>query len=68
MSYGLTGLNEHYGQVKNPYNEALITGGSSSCEGASVAARIVPAAFAGLVAGAKKGNAAWSSERPKERP
>lgn len=47
MSYGLTGLNEHYGQVKNPYNDAHVTGGSSSGAGASVAARIVPAALGG---------------------
>src|SRR5512134_3747149 len=45
MSYGMTGLNEHHGQVKNPYNKAHITGGSSSGAGASVAARIVPAAL-----------------------
>ena len=47
MSYGLTGLNEHHGQVKNPYNKAHLTGGSSSGAGASVAARIVPAALGG---------------------
>jgi indoleacetamide hydrolase len=47
MSYGLTGLNEHHGQVKNPYNKSYVTGGSSSCAGASVAARIVPAALGG---------------------
>ena len=33
MSYGLTGLNEHHGQVKNPYNKAHLTGGSSSGAG-----------------------------------
>jgi Asp-tRNA(Asn)/Glu-tRNA(Gln) amidotransferase A subunit family amidase len=47
MSYGLTGINEHYGQVKNPHNRSHITGGSSSGAGASVAARIVPAALGG---------------------
>lgn len=47
MSYGLTGLNEHHGQVKNPHNKAHLTGGSSSGAGASVAARIVPAALGG---------------------
>ena len=47
MSYGLTGFNEHHGQVKNPYNKAHLTGGSSSGAGASVAARIVPAALGG---------------------
>ena len=47
MSYGLTGLNDHYGQVKNPYDTRHITGGSSSGAGASVAGHIVPAAFGG---------------------
>ena len=51
MSYGLTGLNEHHGQVKNPYNKAHITGGSSSGAGASVAARVVPAALGGDTVG-----------------
>jgi indoleacetamide hydrolase len=51
MSYGLTGLNEHHGQVKNPYDKAHLTGGSSSGAGASVAARIVPAALGGDTVG-----------------
>lgn len=51
MSYGLTGLNAHYGQVKNPYDEVRVTGGSSSGAGASVAARIVPAALGGDTVG-----------------
>jgi mandelamide amidase len=51
MSYGLTGLNEHHGQVKNPYKPAHVTGGSSSGAGASVAARIVPAALGGDTVG-----------------
>ena len=51
MSYGLTGFNEHYGQVKNPYNLAHVTGGSSSGAGASVAARLVPAALGGDTVG-----------------
>ena len=51
MSFGLTGLNEHHGQVKNPYNKAHVTGGSSSGAGASVAARIVPAALGGDTVG-----------------
>ncbi|HET9477208.1 MAG TPA: amidase family protein [Dehalococcoidia bacterium] len=51
MSYGLTGFNEHHGQVKNPYNNAHVTGGSSSGAGASVAARIVPAALGGDTVG-----------------
>src|SRR4030095_12867877 len=45
MSYGLTGLNDHHGQVRNPYDKSHVTGGSSSGAGASVAARIVPAAL-----------------------
>jgi mandelamide amidase len=51
MSYGLTGDNDHHGQVRNPYNLAHITGGSSSGAGASVAARIVPAALGGDTVG-----------------
>ncbi|RDK11932.1 amidase family protein [Cupriavidus lacunae] len=51
MSYGLTGLNAHYGQVKNPYDIDRITGGSSSGGGAAVAARIVPAALGGDTVG-----------------
>ena len=51
MSYGLTGLNEHHGQVRNPYNKEHVTGGSSSGAGASVAARIVPAALGGDTVG-----------------
>ena len=51
MSYGLTGLNEHHGQVKNPYNKAHLTGGSSSGAGASVAARTIPAALGGDTVG-----------------
>ncbi len=51
MSYGLTGLNEHHGQVKNPYDKDRVAGGSSSGAGASVAARIVPAALGGDTVG-----------------
>jgi indoleacetamide hydrolase len=51
MSYGLTGINDHHGQVRNPYNKAHLTGGSSSGAGASVAARIVPAALGGDTVG-----------------
>jgi len=51
MSYGLTGLNAHYGQVKNPYDLNRVTGGSSSGAGASVAARIVPGALGGDTVG-----------------
>jgi mandelamide amidase len=51
MSYGLTGKNPHYGQAKNPYNTDHVTGGSSCGAGASVAARIVPAALGGDTVG-----------------
>ena len=51
MSYGLTGINDHYGQARNPHNLDHITGGSSSGAGASVAARIVPAALGGDTVG-----------------
>lgn len=51
MSYGLTGNNGPYGQVRNPHNRAHIPGGSSSGSGASVAARIVPAALGGDTVG-----------------
>jgi indoleacetamide hydrolase len=51
MSYGLTGLNEHHGQAKNPYDKQRVTGGSSSGAGASVGARLVPAALGGDTVG-----------------
>ncbi len=51
MSYGLTGLNAHYGQAKNPYNALHVTGGSSCGGAASVAARLVPAALGGDTVG-----------------
>lgn len=51
MSYGLTGINDHHGQAKNPYNQLHITGGSSSGSAASVAARLVPVALGGDTVG-----------------
>ncbi|THK34051.1 amidase [Ensifer sp. MPMI2T] len=51
MSYGLTGNNSPYGQVRNPHSRNHISGGSSSGAGASVAARIVPAALGGDTVG-----------------
>jgi mandelamide amidase len=51
MSFGLTGHNDSYGQVKNPYNHDRVPGGSSSGSGAAVAARIVPAATGGDTVG-----------------
>lgn len=47
MSYGLTGNNKEFGQVKNPHDQKHVTGGSSSGSGASVAARLVPASLGG---------------------
>jgi indoleacetamide hydrolase len=51
MSYGLTGHNERYGQVKNPHARNRVTGGSSSGSAASVAAGIVPASLGGDTVG-----------------
>ena len=47
----MTGNTAPYGQVLNPHNRAHVTGGSSSGAGASVAARIVPAALGGDTVG-----------------
>ena len=51
MSYGLTGVNEHHGQAKNPYDTGRVTGGSSSGAGASVGGRLIPAALGGDTVG-----------------
>jgi Asp-tRNA(Asn)/Glu-tRNA(Gln) amidotransferase A subunit family amidase len=51
MSYGLTGDNNPYGQVKNPRAHDRVSGGSSSGSAAAVAAGIVPAAFGGDTVG-----------------
>lgn len=40
-----TGYNKHYGHGRNPWNPEYCSGGSSSGSGASVAARLVPAAL-----------------------
>ena len=45
FAFGPTGHNPHTGHVRNPWNRAHITGGSSSGSGAAVAARLVPAAL-----------------------
>jgi mandelamide amidase len=47
MSFGLTGHNAPYGQVKNPISRDRVSGGSSSGSAASVAAEIVPASLGG---------------------
>jgi indoleacetamide hydrolase len=51
MSYGVTGHNREYGQVKNPYGRNHVSGGSSSGSAASVAGRIVPASLGGDTVG-----------------
>lgn len=51
MSFGLTGSNGPFGQVKNPHSKTHVSGGSSSGAGASVAARLVPAALGGDTVG-----------------
>ncbi len=51
MSYGLTGHNASYGQVKNPHARDRVSGGSSSGSAASVAAGIVPASLGGDTVG-----------------
>jgi indoleacetamide hydrolase len=60
MSYGLTGLNEHYGEVKNPYDKTRVSGGSSSGAGGSVGGRLVPAAFGGDTVGSIRVPASFS--------
>ncbi|MBR0915456.1 amidase family protein [Bradyrhizobium japonicum] len=51
MSYGLTGHNARYGQVKNPRARDRVSGGSSSGSAASVAAGLVPASLGGDTVG-----------------
>ena len=45
FAFGPTGHNPHTGHVRNPWDPARITGGSSSGSGSAVAARLVPAAL-----------------------
>jgi aspartyl-tRNA(Asn)/glutamyl-tRNA(Gln) amidotransferase subunit A len=40
FAYGPTGHNDHFGDCRNPWNPAYITGGSSSGSAAAVAARL----------------------------
>jgi len=51
MSFGLTGKNHRYGQVRNPHDRNRVSGGSSSGSAAAVAARLVPAALGGDTVG-----------------
>ena len=45
FAFGPTGHNVHSGHVRNPWDPARITGGSSSGSGSAVAARLIPAAL-----------------------
>jgi aspartyl-tRNA(Asn)/glutamyl-tRNA(Gln) amidotransferase subunit A len=45
FAYGPTGHNSHYGAVRNPFDVAHVTGGSSSGSGSAVAARLTYAAL-----------------------
>src|SRR5262245_48729075 len=51
MSYGLTGHNARFGQVKNPHAPDRASGGSSSGSAAAVAAGLVPASLGGDTVG-----------------
>jgi indoleacetamide hydrolase len=43
LAFGITSTNAAYGAVKNPYNTAMIPGGSSGGTAAGIAARMSPA-------------------------
>ena len=45
FAFGPTGHNPHTGPVRNPWDPARITGGSSSGSGSAVGARLIPAAL-----------------------
>jgi aspartyl-tRNA(Asn)/glutamyl-tRNA(Gln) amidotransferase subunit A len=51
ISYGATGLNEHCGHCRNPWDTRFISGGSSSGAAVAVAARAVPFAIGTDTAG-----------------
>ncbi|PUA17710.1 amidase [Glaciimonas sp. PCH181] len=53
-SYGATGLNDHHGDCRNPWDDRFITGGSSSGAAAAVAARAVPFAIGSDTAGSTR--------------
>jgi aspartyl-tRNA(Asn)/glutamyl-tRNA(Gln) amidotransferase subunit A len=45
FAWGISGVNPHYGSVRNPHDPALIAGGSSSGSAAGVAAAYAPLAL-----------------------
>lgn len=51
LSFGATSENAYTGAVGNPYNPAMIAGGSSGGSAAGVAARVFPAGIGGDTAG-----------------
>lgn len=51
FAQGATGHNAHFGPVRNPWNPAHVTGGSSSGSGAAVASGMVLASFGSDTAG-----------------
>jgi mandelamide amidase len=59
MAAGGTCANITFGAIRNPYNPAMVPGGSSGGAGAAVAARLVPAAIGTDTAGSVRAPAAY---------
>jgi mandelamide amidase len=59
MAAGGTCGNIAFGQIRNPYNPAMVPGGSSGGSAAAVAARMVPAAIGTDTAGSVRAPAAY---------